>query len=189
MSTPQRRQSGITLIELIMFIVIVSVGVAGILSVLNVTVQHSSDPLVQKQAQALAEGLLEEIQTGYFAYCDGADSQLRYANTATNCTGGIGEVYGNSAGKARPYDTVKSYASAANTATALASVLPNEASVSAPAGYSATVTSGPALLGKGDGANDISVASGDALLIAVTVSGPGTAKAVAEGFKSRQVPQ
>lgn len=183
MSPPTRRQVGMTLIELIMFIVIVSVGIAGILSVLNITVARSSDPLVQKQAQALAEGLLEEIQTGYFANCDGADSQLKYASSVAACTGGIGDSYGPEAGETRPYDTVIDYASAVNTATTLSSVLPTEASVSAPTGYSASVTIGSAALG------DILLGSGDALLINVTVTGPGSTQAIAEGFKTRQVPQ
>ena len=183
MSRLSPRQCGMTFIELIMFIVIVSVGIAGILTVLNITVWRSSDPLVQKQAQALAEGLLEEIQTGYFAYCDPADAQLKYARNAAACTSGIGDSYGPKTGETRPYDSVIHYASAANTVTTLPSVLPNEGSVSAPSGYSATVTIGPALLG------DISQASGDALLIKVTVTGPGSTQAIAEGFKTRQVPQ
>ena len=171
------------MIELVMFIVIVSVGVVGILLVFNVTVRASSNPLLQKQAQALAEGVLEEIQTAYFAYCEGSDPQIRYANSAASCTGGVGDAYGNSTGETRPYDTVKEYASAANTPTALSTVLPGESSVSAPAGYSATVTIGPAALGT------ITLASGDALLIKVTVNGPGNTQAMAEGFKTRQVPQ
>jgi MSHA pilin protein MshD len=43
------RQAGISFIELIMFIVIVGIGVAGILSVLNVTAQKSADPMTRKQ--------------------------------------------------------------------------------------------------------------------------------------------
>lgn len=187
MSRPTRCQTGMTLIELIMFIVIVSVGIASVMMVLNITVARSSDPLVQKQAQALAEGLLEEIQTGYFAYCDGADTQLKYAKSAAACTGGIGDSYGTGTGtetgEIRPYDTVKDYASAADTATTLSSILPIESSVSAPSGYSATATIGPVALG------DITLASGDALLIKVTVTGPGSTQAIAEGFKTRQVPQ
>ena len=179
---PLRRQIGLTLIELIVFIVIVSVAIVGVLSVLNITVMRSSDPLVQKQAQALAEGLLEEIQTAYFAYCDGADVQLKYARDVANCTGGVGDTYGAETGKTRPFDTIKDYASAADTSTALSSVLPNEASVSAPAGYTAAVVIGPAALG------DITLASGDALLIRVTVTN-GNTQAVAEGYKTRQVPQ
>jgi MSHA pilin protein MshD len=178
----ERRQCGVTLIELIMFIVIVSAGIAGILSVLNVTVFRSADPVVQKQAQALAEGLLEEIQTAYFAYCDGADPQLRYAKTVAACSGGVGDSYGPETAESRPYDSVIDYASAANTPTSLAPVgLP--ATMLPPAGYNASVTIGPAALG------DITQASGDALLIQVRVAGPGAISAVAEGYKVRQVPQ
>ncbi len=54
-------QTGLTLIELIMFIVIVSIGVVGILSVMNQTVKSSADPIVNKQATALADSILEEI--------------------------------------------------------------------------------------------------------------------------------
>ncbi|MEO8332276.1 MAG: type II secretion system protein [Gallionella sp.] len=57
--TPQR---GISLIELIMFIVIVSVALAGILLVMNQTTGRSADPLIRKQAIAAAYSLLEEIQ-------------------------------------------------------------------------------------------------------------------------------
>jgi MSHA pilin protein MshD len=175
-----------TLIELVLFIVIVSVGIAGILSVLNATVWKSADPLVQKQAQALAEGLLEEIQTGFFAYCDGADSKLRYAKSTSACTGGgVDGVdpYGPEGGETRPYNAVTDYASAANSEIALSSALPNESSITAPTGYNAFVTIGPAALG------DITLGSGDALLIKVRVTGPGSTQAVAEGFKARQVPQ
>ncbi|HEX4943228.1 MAG TPA: prepilin-type N-terminal cleavage/methylation domain-containing protein, partial [Usitatibacteraceae bacterium] len=56
-----RRQAGISLVELVMFIVVVGIGVAGILSVLNVTASRSADPLPVKQALAIAESLLEEV--------------------------------------------------------------------------------------------------------------------------------
>ncbi|HOE41352.1 MAG TPA: prepilin-type N-terminal cleavage/methylation domain-containing protein, partial [Rhodoferax sp.] len=62
------RQSGFTLIELIIFIVVVSAGLAGILSVMDVTVKSSGDPVVRKQVIAIAESLLEEILLK--DYCD-----------------------------------------------------------------------------------------------------------------------
>lgn len=65
---PVKRQRGMTLIELVMFIVIVSVGVAGILSVMNVVVKSSADPMVRKQAIAFADAVLEEVLAK--AYCD-----------------------------------------------------------------------------------------------------------------------
>lgn len=62
-----RRQRGFTIIELIIFIVVVSVGIVGILSALNVTAFHSADPVFPKQTQAIAEALMEEIQAKDFA--------------------------------------------------------------------------------------------------------------------------
>ena len=55
------RSRGFTLIELIIFIVIVGVAMAGILSVFNTSVKSSADPMVRKQTIAIAESLLEEI--------------------------------------------------------------------------------------------------------------------------------
>jgi MSHA pilin protein MshD len=72
---PQKRErstsashGGFTLIELIIFIVVVSAGLAGILSVMNTTVKSSADPLVRKQSIAIAESMLEEILLK--DYCD-----------------------------------------------------------------------------------------------------------------------
>lgn len=55
------RSRGFTLIELIVFIVVVGAGLAGILSVMNNVVASSADPMVRKQAAALADSILEEI--------------------------------------------------------------------------------------------------------------------------------
>jgi MSHA pilin protein MshD len=55
-------QHGISLIELIMFIVIISAALAGILLVMNQVTKHSADPLIQKQALAIGESMLEEIK-------------------------------------------------------------------------------------------------------------------------------
>lgn len=79
------RQKGISLIELIMFIVIVSVGIAGILSVMNVTTKNSADPLLRKQALAIAESLLEEIELQPFTYCAPEDAEALTADSAANC--------------------------------------------------------------------------------------------------------
>ena len=57
----RRNQRGLTMIELIMFIVIVSVGVAGILLVINTVVKSSADPVVRKQSIAMADAVLEEV--------------------------------------------------------------------------------------------------------------------------------
>lgn len=61
------RQRGFTLTELIIFIVVVGIGIAGILSVMDTTVKSSADPMVRKQTIAIAESLLEEISLKAYA--------------------------------------------------------------------------------------------------------------------------
>lgn len=62
---------GFTLIEMIIFIVVISVGLVGILLVMNVTVTSSADPMVRKQAVALADSILEEILLKSYTDPDG----------------------------------------------------------------------------------------------------------------------
>lgn len=54
-------QRGVTLVELVIFIMLVSLGVAGILMVMVSTTQRSADPMIQQQALLIAESYLEEI--------------------------------------------------------------------------------------------------------------------------------
>lgn len=79
--------SGFTLIELIVFIVIVSVALVGTLTILNATSGASADPMVRKQLLAAAEALLEEVQSQPFTFCSPDDSN---AATAINPTTGVG---------------------------------------------------------------------------------------------------
>lgn len=67
------KQQGLTLVELIISIVIISIAVAGILLVMNTTTRGSADPLIQKQALAIAESLIEEITLQAFTLCDPQD--------------------------------------------------------------------------------------------------------------------
>ena len=57
----RRLNRGFTLIELIIFIVVVALAMAGILAVSNTVVRSSAYPQVRKQGQAIAQSLLEEI--------------------------------------------------------------------------------------------------------------------------------
>lgn len=61
------RQRGLSLIELVVFIVVVAIGLTGILSVLTLTAEKSSDPMVRKQGIAVAEAMLEEVLLKNFA--------------------------------------------------------------------------------------------------------------------------
>ena len=59
---------GFTLVEMIVFIVIVGVALAGVLTVLNITTKSSADPMQPKQAFLVAEAMLEEMISK--DYCD-----------------------------------------------------------------------------------------------------------------------
>ncbi|MCX7095378.1 MAG: hypothetical protein NTY50_18285 [Methylobacter sp.] len=79
-----KAQRGISLIELIMFMVIVSGALAGLLLLMSVNTKNSADPLIQKQALTIAESLLEEIELQDFSNpvggFTGAATQANRAN-------------------------------------------------------------------------------------------------------------
>jgi len=82
-----RAEHGISLIELIVFIVIVGIAVAGVVGALSMATRSSADPMIQKQALAIAEALLEEVQLQPFTYCDPDDPNAASAFSAADCTG------------------------------------------------------------------------------------------------------
>lgn len=69
-------QRGLTLIELIIFMVVISVGIAGILSVMNITTKSSADPAVRKQSIVFAEAILEEVLAKEYAPNSGYDTTV-----------------------------------------------------------------------------------------------------------------
>jgi MSHA pilin protein MshD len=111
------RQRGLTLIELVMFIVIVGVAAAGILQVLNMASRNSADPIRRKQAMLIAEAYMEELQLASFTVCDPADPNASTATTAevdsndtTKCATAAGlEQWGPESGNVRPYDNINDY--------------------------------------------------------------------------------
>ena len=124
MASHSRPQAGLSLIELIMFVVIVSVGIAGILSVFNLTTQKSADPQIRKQMLAIAEALLEEVALKPFTFCDPDDPQASTATSAaigpTGClnkveASGPEAAYANQANNETrtstdsPFDNVNDY--------------------------------------------------------------------------------
>lgn len=190
MST-EYRQKGISLIELIMFIVIVSVGIAGILSVMNLTSQASTDPLLRKQALAIAESLLEEITLQPFTYCDPDDPAAATAINTADCA--TPEAFGPEGVESRysaaqPFDNVSDYGSAAGSGVANP-LLPYPPGILGLDGvvipglgaYSATVTI----------SNDAQggIPAADALRIDVRVQGPGNTDVTLSGYRFRYAPR
>ena len=178
-----KHQRGLTLIELIVFIVIVGVALAGVLTVLNHTTRHSADPLVRKQALAIAEAIMEEVMLQPYTWCDPDDPAAATATSATGCVAeglGVETVSGNTdtrPSNTSPFDNVSDYNGLITTI--------NIAGAAMPAGYSASVEVAPADLGPT--AAQITAASGAALLVTVRVTGPGEPIEV-QGYRTRHSP-
>ncbi len=100
---PPGRARGVSLVELIVAIAIIGVAVAGTLSVMELTTRRSADPMIQQQAQLIAESYLEEILLKKFYDPD----------TNIVCTG-------TTAGESRTnYDNVCDYNGLSDTAGAV----------------------------------------------------------------------
>jgi MSHA pilin protein MshD len=187
-------QTGISLIELVIFIVVVSVGVAGILSVMNVTVMHSADPIVQKQASAIAESLLEEVELQPFTWCDPNDGNATTATSVAGCATtaeGMGPEaafvnqpngesrYQDINGGDSPFDNVNDYHGFAMAGIrgidASATVLPGLGA------YSASVAIAQA-------GGVFGLAADDVLRIDVRVTGPGGTDITLTGYRFRYAP-
>lgn len=195
MSIEARHQRGVTLIELVIFIVIVGAALAGILRVLSLTSAASADPLRTKQALMIAEGLLEEVQLAGFTYCDPSDAKADSAASSAACT--IPENWGQSGAEpagARPYDNVNDYVSQANTASAafdnggvLADANGRALNVN---GYTARLTILPEAIGPAGaqvGAAG-SAADTDMLRIRVEVFYDNAQSVVLDGYRARYAP-
>lgn len=106
------RQRGLSLIELIIFMVIMGVAAAVILQVMNFASRNSADPVRHKQALLLAEAYLEEVEMARFTYCDPTDPKAATAQSVSDCSNGYAEVIGQEAvtgAVGRPYDNVSDY--------------------------------------------------------------------------------
>lgn len=177
-----RRQHGLSLIELIVFIVIVSVGLAGVLMVLNATAAKSADPVVRKQALVIAESLLEEIALMPFTYCDPDDPAAATATSAAGCaTAESMATPQPEPGESRystttPYDNVNDYHGLAMTGIRDLT----GATIAGLEAYSAAVTVARGGLGFAD--------PDDVALVSVTVTGPGRESVTLSRYRVRYAP-
>lgn len=193
------RQRGVTLVEMIVFIVIVSIAVAGILGVMSLTTRQSADPLRRKQALMVAESLMEEVQMASFTYCDPTSPDADTATSAAACA--IAENWGQGGAEPageRPFDNVNDYVPAPGVAAASFDVGGQLSDASgapfAATGYAARVSIRPATLGPcpAGGARCIgatgNAADTEALLITVTVNYEG-GSIVLDGYRTRYAPR
>lgn len=178
-------ERGVSLLELIMFIVIIGAAVAGVLGVIGYAARTSVDPMVQKQALAIAEALMEEVQLQPFTYCDPDDDNAATALDAGGCAttpeamGPEGETRtGDPA-----FDNVNDYQVGGIGGPGLTVNPVSDLTGTVIAGleaYSANIQVAAQALG--------TVPASDAVLITVTVTGPLSTTVVLHGYRTRYAP-
>lgn len=179
-----RGARGVTLIELVIFIVLVGIAFAAFLSIYNALVVRSADPLLRKQALAIAESLLEEVQLMPFTFCDPNDANALTAASPAGCASMSEDTIGPEGGETRfgasPFDNVNDYHMTSAT-TGVSDIEGN--AVGGLGSYVWQVQVFQEALGT------ISAASKDALRIRVTVNAPdGSTTVTLDGYRARYAP-
>ncbi len=192
MTKPVFKQRGLSMIELMVFIVVVGVAVTGVLSVYSSTSRTSVDPMVRKQAQAVAESLLEEVLSKPYTYCDPDDVNADTATSLTTtppdfvpCTMPR-EAMGPETGETRysnttPFDNVNDYdgffmdASTTGINDLTGTPIPG-------------LVAYTALVSVQDAGAFNGIPAGETLRVTVTVTGPGNHSISLSGYRTRYAP-
>ncbi len=190
------RQHGLSIIELLVFIVVVGIAVTGVLQVFSSTSRTSVDPMVRKQAMTVAESLLEEVLSKPYTYCDPDDAHADTATStgidptdvdmcATTTEAGIGreiaqgeDRYSNTT----PFDNVNDYDGfTMPSGPGLGIMDLTGTAITGLEAYSATVVVTDAGAFNG-------IPAGETLLVTVTVVGPGNHSITFSGYRTRYAP-
>jgi MSHA pilin protein MshD len=171
-STP-RSQRGLTFIELLASIVIISVATIGLMAAVSSAVGRSADPLIQIQATAIAAAYMEEVALA--PLCDpsygpdgNSSTTCRNECTTSPCSGGCGgAIFGAETGRSS-FDDVCDYNSLRDSGARDR----QGAALSGLSGYTVDVSvldgSGVSL-----GSPAISATAGRVVRVEVQVSNPG----------------
>jgi MSHA pilin protein MshD len=188
MST-RRTSLGLSLIEVVIFIVVLSVGLVAMLAIYNRHTEASVDPMVRKQALAIASSLMDEIQLKGFTYCDPDDPKVYTAASEAGCDTAevlpttaplVPNEQAESRAGATRFDNVNDYNGFSMVAIQTADGTP----VNGLNGYQANVS-----IAQID-ANELgaSIPATEALRITVTVIGPTGLSVSLQGYRIRYAP-
>lgn len=164
-----KRQRGTTLVEVVIFILIVSIAVTAVVNALSVTLRGASDPMIRRQTLAIGESLIQEIDSQPYRQKD------PYSPT------GPDDAIGPEAGETRsgsplPFDNPNDYAGYTETGI----VAPDGSSVSGLGSYSVGVSASQQALGN--------VPASDGLLVIVNAAGPDGETISLTTFRARYQP-
>ncbi len=176
-----QRVRGLSLIELVIFIAVVSAALAGVLAVFIQSTSTSADPMLRRQALAVAESLLEEVSLMPFTYCDGDDANVTTATSTADCASSadaIGPESGENRFATPQFDNANDYGGYSMNGI----VDITNTAVAGLSGYSASVAVTPVTL------NTMTAASGDVLRISVTVTDPRGGTLTLDGYRTRHAP-
>jgi len=102
-SQPNKPASGVTLIETIVFLVVIAIALTGLMMVFNESIAKSVDPVVRIRALELAQGQLDEVMsrkfdentpTGGIPHCDAASGTACLGITADSGFDDVGDYDG-----------------------------------------------------------------------------------------------
>ena len=171
-------QRGLSLVELLVFIVVVGIAVTGVVSVYSLNARTSADPLGRKQAVAIAESLLEEVLAKPYTLCDPDDPNVETAGSVCATP----EAMGPETGETRyatltPFDNVNDYNGFSMTGIRDLT----DAPVVGLNGYAATIQVQPAGAFNG-------IPAGETLLVTVSITAPGNSGVSLSGTRTRYAP-
>jgi MSHA pilin protein MshD len=177
------RQRGLSLIETVIFIVVLGIGIAGLAVLYNQLTLASVDPLVRKQAVAIASSLMEEIQLRPFTFCDPDDAAVFTAMAPGDCTTqeGIGPEGPETRYGPTFFDNVSDYAGPPDMIGSILDI--TGATITGLSGYSAQVR-----IATAGGDFPAAIPPDEALRITVTVTGPANTQVVLQGYRLRYAP-
>ena len=185
----RRSSHGFSLIEVVVFIVVLGIGVSGIVTLYRQLTLASVDPVVRKQALSIATSRLEEIQLRGFTYCDPDDTNVYTATGTGDCTAGKIENIGPDTLPASVvetryadprFDNVNDYHGFAMAGANIRDV--TNTVIAGLNGYTVTVTVAEA------SADFAAVVANEALRITVAVTGPAGVNVSLQGYRLRYAP-
>lgn len=81
-----RNNYGFTLVELVIYIVVLSIGTVGIVTSIMMWNARTSEHLMQKQAYNIAESIMDELNAMPITFCDPQDANVSVATSYADCS-------------------------------------------------------------------------------------------------------